>query len=165
MLDGQLRVVVQPLDEVLLQPGRRARGEGRDDDLVDPLVVDRPASPPCTDPGARPGRALRCPRREGSPARLRRRRSASGCSARDGSLCGQMIRKLAGERAARSRIRSRSGSPTTVSFATTSTFASPPRPSGRRRRARPADRRRRHGRGRSPSAAASRTSPRDASRR
>ena len=36
------------------------------------------------------------------------------------------MRKLAGERAARSRMRSSSGSPTTVSFAITSTFASPP---------------------------------------
>jgi len=32
---------VQALDEVPLQPGRALGREGRDDDLVDPLVVDR----------------------------------------------------------------------------------------------------------------------------
>ena len=56
----------------------------------------------------------------------RRRRSASGCPAICGSLCGHMIMKLAGERAARSLIFAISGSPSTVSFAITSTFASPP---------------------------------------
>ena len=44
------------------QPLRSPR-ERRDDDLVDPLVVRRLASPPCTDRGARPGRARRSLRR------------------------------------------------------------------------------------------------------
>src|SRR2546430_1947917 len=41
MLDRELRVLVQPLDEVLLQPGRAVGRERRDDDLVYALVVDR----------------------------------------------------------------------------------------------------------------------------
>ena len=53
----------------------------------------------------------------------RRRRSASGCSERVGSLCGATIRKLASLSRALARMRSSSGSPSTVSFATTSTFA------------------------------------------
>src|SRR5262245_47600344 len=65
-----------------------------------------------------------------SPRRIvsarRSLRSASGCAETVGSLCGQMIRNDAGERFARSRMRSRRGSPTTVSFATTRTFAGPP---------------------------------------
>ena len=68
------------------------------------------------------------------PSALRRasacrsRRSASGWSACSGSLCGQTIRKLDRSLSfAFSRILWSSGSPTTVSFATTSTFSAPVR--------------------------------------
>ena len=41
VLHGHLRVLLQPLDEVAAQPARPLRArEGRDDDLVDPLVVE-----------------------------------------------------------------------------------------------------------------------------
>ena len=62
--------------------------------------------------------------RSSARARLSRR-SASGCSACVGSLCGEMIKKLALPRAARSRIRSSNAWPTTVSFARTRTFLTP----------------------------------------
>ena len=59
---------------------------------------------------------------------LRRRSSASGCEPRSGSLWGQTIRNaVRGFERARSRIRASSGSPSTVSFATTSTFSAPVR--------------------------------------
>src|SRR6476619_3234717 len=57
----------------------------------------------------------------------RRRRSASGYSLAVGSLCGQTMRKPAGPSAARCRMRSRSRSPRTVSFAITRTLALPER--------------------------------------
>src|SRR5262245_50357758 len=65
------------------------------------------------------------PRPRSSASTRRSRRSASGCDPCSGSLCGEMIRKPAGLREARSRIRSRSASPITVSFAITRTLAGP----------------------------------------
>ena len=86
----------------------------------------------CTDRGARPGRARRCPRRAASASARRSRRSASGCARlRRVALRRRRSGSSPATARARSRIRSSSGSPTTVSFATTSTFASPPSPRAR----------------------------------
>ena len=41
VLDGKPGVLPEPLHEVAAQPTALLAGEGRDDDLVDPLVVDR----------------------------------------------------------------------------------------------------------------------------
>ena len=41
VLDRQARLVAQPLDQVAAQPAGALAREGRDDDLVDPLVVGR----------------------------------------------------------------------------------------------------------------------------
>src|SRR5262249_11867084 len=65
------------------------------------------------------------PASRSSVSAARSRRSACGCDPWPGSLCGLISRKLAGDRAARARIRSSSCSPTTVSFAITRTFRSP----------------------------------------
>ena len=115
-------------DQVAPQPrGAALLREGRDEDRVDALVADGVHRR-----GERIGVGDLAVRLDPLGAKLRQRRAAAaapppGASPRSGSLCGQMIRKRArGARArAVSRIRSSSGSPSTVSFATTSTFSAP----------------------------------------
>ena len=94
----------QPLDEVAAEPAGARGSERRDDDLVDALVVDR-----LHGRGERIGmRDLavrrRSPRRATSRRARFRRRSASGWSPADGSLCGEMMRKPPALAAARARI-------------------------------------------------------------
>ena len=136
------RRVAQPCDHVLAQPARaRLAGEGGDDDLVDPLVVDGVHRG-----GVRVGVGDLAVRVDALRRAAPRARAAAGARPRGGravggSLCGQISMKLAGGCfAARSLILASSASPSTVSFAITSTFASPPSRSGRRRRARPGGR-------------------------
>ena len=120
---GHPRVLPKPLDDVAPEPAGALAGEGRDDHLVDALVLDH-LHRGRVRVGVRdlPVRldALRAERRE----RGAEPRSASGCSPASGSLCGETIEERRGASAARcadagraaarrapSRWRSRARSP------------------------------------------------------
>ena len=102
----------------------RSRREGRDDDLVDPLVLDGLSG------GRERIRVRDLAVRVDALAAQDRQRAAQAALGLGMSRATVALRRddqeLAGPFAARSRICSSSGSPTTVSFATTRTFASPP---------------------------------------
>ena len=122
VVDRDAGLRLQPLDQVATQPAGARGREGRDDDLVDALVVRglhrRGEGVGMNDLAMRvdPLRAQLRERAPHAPGRL---------GARGSSLsCGETMRKLAGPLAARSRIRSRSSFEMTVSFATTSTLRS-----------------------------------------
>ena len=123
VLDRHARVLAEPPDEVAPQPARPLAREGRDDHLVDPLVVDRlhrrgvrvRVRDLAVGLDALRAGASRAPRAAGAPPRDARPRR--------GSLCGQTSRNAAGPSAARVRMPVEQRSPSTVSFAITSTFA------------------------------------------
>ena len=69
MVDRQARLVAEPLDEVAPQPAGALAREGRDDDLVDPLVVGRLDRRGERDRDGRPGRGRRSPRSAAPRAR------------------------------------------------------------------------------------------------
>ena len=125
VLDRHPLSLVQALDEVAPQPARALLGrEGRDDDLVDPLVVDglhrRRVRIRVRDLAVRVD-PLAAEHRECAPQPplgFRMRRPGSGRSA------GSTIRKLAGRaRRALPDARRAAGRRRRVSFAITSTFA------------------------------------------
>ncbi len=149
VLDGHARVLAQPLDDVAPEPARALAREGRDDDLVDPLVLDHVHRGRVRigmgdlavrlDPlGAERRRALRA-----GAARPRDARPESGRSAgrRSGTRPGPPPPARGSGRAAarrgRSRWRRRGRSPRPVRAATSETTCSTGRsPASRRSSAR-----------------------------
>ena len=123
---GSPRLALDALDEVAPQPARALAGEGRDDDLVDPLVAHAWIAAVY---GIRMrDLAVRVdPLPRSSASARRSRRSASGCSSwREVALRRDRAGSSPAPCSRAPRIRSSSGSPTIVSFATTSTFFCPP---------------------------------------
>ena len=123
VLDRQPAVGAEPPDEVAAEPARALARERRDDDLVRPLVADR-----LHRRGVRVGMRDLAVRLDPLGAQRRERLPQPPLGLRvlaplRGRSAGRRSGSSRRPRAARCRIRSSSGSPSTVSLATTSTFA------------------------------------------